>query len=61
MKELGYGDNYQYPHDHPGHFIEDDYLPEKIAGTRFWNPAENPREREIRERMNKLWEKRYKY
>lgn len=61
MKELGYGDNYQYPHDHPGHFVDDDYLPEKITDTRFWNPADNPKEREIRERMIKLWDKRYKY
>ncbi len=61
MKDLGYGKDYQYPHDHNGRFVDDDYLPEKIKGTQFWSPAENQREMEIRERMRKLWGNRYDY
>jgi putative ATPase len=61
MKELGYGKDYQYPHEHSGRFIDDDYLPEKIKGTQIWSPAENQREQEIREKMRKLWGDRYDY
>ncbi|MFA5814830.1 MAG: replication-associated recombination protein A [Bacteroidales bacterium] len=61
MKELGYGKDYQYPHDHKDRFVEDDYLPEKIKGTQIWSPAENQREQEIREKMRKLWGNRYEY
>lgn len=61
MKELGYGDNYQYPHDQPGRFVEEEYLPKKIKGTKLWNPAENAREQELLIRMRNLWGKRYKY
>jgi putative ATPase len=61
MKELGYGKDYQYPHDQTGRFIEEDYLPEKIRGTQIWSPAENPKEKEIRDKMRKLWGDRYDY
>lgn len=61
MKELGYGEKYQYPHDQPGRFVEEDYLPKKIKGTKLWDPAENAREQELLIRMRNLWEKRYKY
>lgn len=61
MKDLGYGKDYQYPHDFDKHFIEDEYLPEKIQGTRFWSPDNNARERELGEYMKKLWGDRYKY
>lgn len=61
MKELGYGKDYQYPHDHPDRFVEDEYLPEKIKGSQIWSPAENQREQEIREKMRKLWGNRYEY
>jgi len=61
MKELGYGKDYQYPHDYADRFVEDEYLPEKIKGSQIWSPAENQREQEIREKMRKLWGNRYKY
>jgi putative ATPase len=61
MKELGYGEQYQYPHDHSGHFVEEDYLPEKIRGTKLWEPAMNSREQELLEKMKKQWGKKYKY
>ena len=36
MKELGYSDGYKYPHDYPGHWVEQQYLPDEIVGTEFW-------------------------
>ncbi len=36
MKELGYADGYKYPHDFPGHWVEQQYLPDELAGTVFW-------------------------
>lgn len=61
MKELGYGKDYQYPHDYKDRFVEDDYLPEKLKNTQIWSPAENLREQEIREKMRKFWGNRYEY
>lgn len=37
MKELGYADGYKYPHDYPGHWVEQQYLPDELVGTVFWN------------------------
>ena len=36
MKELGYADGYKYPHDYPGHWTEQQYLPDELVGTEFW-------------------------
>ena len=36
MKELGYSDGYKYPHDYPGHWTEQQYLPDELVGTKFW-------------------------
>ena len=61
MKDLGYGQEYRYPHDHKDRFVDEDYLPDKIRGTVMWTPAENQREQEIREKMRKLWGNRYEF
>lgn len=46
MKEMGYGADYKYPHDYPGHYIAQQYLPDALAATaRFYHPADNPREK----------------
>ncbi|MCR5050080.1 MAG: replication-associated recombination protein A [Paludibacteraceae bacterium] len=37
MKELGYADGYKYPHDYPGHFVEQQYMPDELVGTIFWH------------------------
>ena len=37
MKDLGYSDGYKYPHDYPGHWIEQQYLPDELVGTTFWH------------------------
>ena len=56
MKELGYGKDYQYPHDHPGNFIREQYLPEALVGARYYRPTENGYESRISDRMRRLWD-----
>ena len=55
MEELGYGKDYKYAHDFPGHFIRQDYLPIEAGHTKFWQAADNPQEAKMRERMERLW------
>ena len=38
MRELGYNEGYLYPHDFPGHYVEQQYLPDKMLGTKYYNP-----------------------
>lgn len=47
MKELGYGLTYKYPHDFPGNFVEQEYLPEQMNGKTFWKPCQNVSEEGI--------------
>lgn len=47
MEELGYGANYIYPHDHQNHYAPQQYLPDEIVGTAFWQPAPNPQEERL--------------
>jgi len=61
MKEEGYGKGYQYAHDYDLNFIDQEYLPDKIKESKFYDPGNNPRERELRERLKKLWKKKYGY
>ena len=58
MKEEGYGDGYQYPHDHPGQFVVDNYFPEGMPETQYYKPGDNGREAFFRDRLAKLWKKR---
>jgi len=44
MKKMGYGADYRYAHDYPGNFVIQQYLPDAIRATRFWNPCRNPAE-----------------
>ncbi|MBS0000515.1 MAG: replication-associated recombination protein A [Cyclobacteriaceae bacterium] len=61
MKEHGYGKGYQYAHDYEHNFSAQEYLPEKISGTLFYDPGKNPREEEIRKRLKTLWKDKYGY
>ena len=61
MKDLNYGKDYKYSHDFPGHFVEQDYLPEEIKGKKLFTPAQNPAERKILERLKAWWQKWYGY
>jgi len=55
MDELGYGADYKYAHDYPGHFVKQQYMPDNLQGTSLWQPQENPAELKLQERMYKLW------
>lgn len=54
MAQLGYHDGYLYPHDYPHHFVEQQYLPDELAGTRFYVPADNDHERAAARRQHLL-------
>ncbi len=54
MKKEGYGKGYKYPHDYENGFVDEDYLPEEIAGTKFYYPTERGEEKIIAQRMKKL-------
>ena len=54
-RELGRGKDYQYPHDFPGHFVRDEYLPENLKGERFYEPSEEGAEAQIKKRIRELW------
>lgn len=61
MKELGYGNEYQYAHNYEGNFTEQEFLPEKIKGTRFYSPGNNLKENSLRVYLKNLWEDKYGY
>lgn len=60
-KEMGHGLDYQYPHEHPRNFVAENYLPPSIAGTRFYEPGDNPKENQLRSWLQQLWKEKYGY
>ncbi|MDE6570114.1 MAG: replication-associated recombination protein A [Alistipes sp.] len=61
MKNTGYGKGYKYAHDYEGHFADLEFLPESLAGTKFYEPDEqNPTEAKIAERIRTLWKDKYR-
>ena len=61
MKEIGYGKDYKYAHSFESNFVELEFLPENISGTKFYEPGNNVRENEFRTWMKKLWKEKYGY
>ena len=61
MKELGYGDNYQYAHNYENNFVAHEFLPEEIKNTTLYNPGNNARENAQREFLKVRWKNKYKY
>jgi putative ATPase len=61
MKDLNYGKDYQYSHLGEGNFIPQEYLPDKISGTKFYDPGENSREKEIRKFLKERLKDKYGY
>jgi putative ATPase len=61
MKNIGYGKDYKYAHSYDNNFVDQDFLPEAIRGTKIYEPGNNPREHESKEKLKKLWGDRYKY
>lgn len=60
MKELGYHDGYLYPHDFPGHFTPQQYMPDALVNERLWHGQHSPVEEKLYERMVNYWGERYK-
>ncbi len=61
MKQLDYGKDYKYPHDFDGHFIEEDYLPDKMKNKQFYFPTEIGFEDTIKKRLAEYWKNKKKY
>ncbi|HNW90570.1 MAG TPA: replication-associated recombination protein A [Bacteroidales bacterium] len=61
MKDIGYHKGYKYAHDYENNFTEMEYLPEKISGTKLYEPQQNARENELRNFLKTRWKNKYKY
>ncbi len=61
MKELDYGAGYRYSHDFPGHFVQQDYLPEALHGKILYEPAENAAEDRVKQKLREDWKGWYPY
>ena len=61
MKEIGYGANYQYAHNHANNFVLQEFLPENISGTIFFEPGANTRENTQRDFLKQSWKGKYGY
>ena len=59
MKELGYHDGYKYPHDYPGHFTPQQYMPDELQDRRLWHGQHSPQEEKLWQRMVNYWGKRF--
>jgi len=61
MKEIGYGQDYQYAHDHENNFVDTEFLPNEVSGHRLYEPSNNQREAADRARLAQLWKDKYGY
>jgi putative ATPase len=61
LKELGYGQAYRYSHNGEGNFTYQEFMPEALSGTRYYDPGDNPAEAKIRERLRSWWQEKYGY
>jgi len=61
MKEMGYSKGYNYSHDNENNFAPQEYLPDAIRATKFYDPGKNPREDELRKHLRQLWKDKYNY
>jgi putative ATPase len=61
MKDIGYGADYKYSHNGEGNFETQEYLPDEIKGTKFYEPGNNPKEASFRKFLKDLWKDKYNY
>lgn len=61
MKELGYGEDYKYSHDFDNNFVEQEFLPDEIKNTIFYEPQSNSRENQTKEFLKNRWKGKYGY
>lgn len=60
MSELGYADGYKYSHDYPGHFVQQQFMPDDLQNVRLWHGQHNPSEEKLYQNMVNCWGDRYK-
>lgn len=60
MEDLGYHDGYKYPHDYPGHFTQQQYMPDGLQDVRLWHAQHSPAEEKLYKRMLEYWGERFK-
>jgi putative ATPase len=61
MKNMDYGKEYKYSHSYDNNFSPQEYLPDELSGTVFYNPGKNVREEELRKYLKQLWKEKYGY
>ncbi|WP_103071010.1 replication-associated recombination protein A [Aquimarina sediminis] len=61
MKELGYGEDYKYSHNHKDNFAKQEFLPDEITNTKLYDPGDNQREHSMRKFLKSRWEDKYGY
>ncbi len=61
MKNMGYGADYKYAHAYAGNFAEQEFMPEKLSGTKLYEPGDNPAEAKLREKLKANWKHKYNY
>jgi putative ATPase len=61
MKNLNYGKNYQYAHNHANNFLNHEFLPEELIGTKLFEPAKNAAEERVRQQLRQNWKEKYGY
>lgn len=61
MKKLNYGKGYKYAHDYPGNFVDQEFLPDAIQGTKLYNPGNNATEARLRDYLRNCWKDKYGY
>ncbi len=61
MEELGYGAEYLYAHDHPGNFVEQEFLPDELQGKNLISMGDNPREQQLKKELVQKWKQKYQF
>ncbi len=61
MKEIGYGKDYEYAHSYDNNFVNQEFLPQQIKGTKLFEPGNNLREKELRDFLKQRWKEKYGY
>lgn len=61
MKQLNYGQDYRYAHAYEGNFVEQEFMPDALVGTKLYDPGKNPAEEKMREKLRQNWKDKYGY
>lgn len=61
MRNLDYGKDYQYAHSYDGNFVDQEFMPDALSGTKLYDPGRNPAEEKLREKLRKDWKDKYGY